>query len=82
MLLEEFLGVGLENFPRRVGDDGVEAAAFIEDFVEFEAPVEGLQGLDVGDGEIALFRLAFLAFGAVPGGFFKADAGFTPLIEQ
>jgi hypothetical protein len=48
VLLKKLLRLRLENFPRRVGDDRVEAAAFVDDLVELVAPVEWVQRFDVG----------------------------------
>src|SRR5260370_13000716 len=44
ILLEELLRVGLESFPRWVGDDDVESAALaVQNLVELVAPMEGTQ---------------------------------------
>ena len=61
--LEKFLGVRFEDVPRRVGDDGVEATAVDDDFVEFVGPVEGFEGVDVGDAERAFFGFALFTTG-------------------
>ena len=72
----------MEYIPRRIGDDGVKAAAVDDDFVEFVGPVKGFEGLDVGEFEFAFFGFAFLLFGGVPGGLFVGDAEGLELIEE
>ncbi len=82
IFLEEFLGVGLENLPGRVGDDGIETATQVENLVEFETPVERAQRLHVRQGQCAFVRFAGFAFGNIPTGLLEFDAAAVPLVEQ
>ncbi len=74
MPLKKFLFIYLEYLPRWVGDDGIKAAAFVDDLVEFVAPMEGRERLDVGQGERVLDWFAFLVFRVVPSGLLELDA--------
>src|SRR5579863_3052859 len=82
MLLEEFLGVGFENLPRRVRDDNVEAAAAVQNFVELIAPVERLQGADIRQLDGAARWLAPFASFFVPNGLFILDAEVGELLQE
>ncbi len=81
VIFEELLGVGLEDFPRRVGDDRVKAA-FDEDPVKLVTPVERLEGLDVFELQGALFRPASGIFLAVPCRLLVPDAEQVAFGEQ
>jgi len=82
VLLEELLGVGLEDLPRRVRDDGVEAPSLVEDLVELVAPVEGFQFVEVVQAKRAFLRAAGLALLVVPGGLLVPDAHVGELCLQ
>ena len=80
--LKELLGIGFENLPRRICDDGVKPALLIYNLVELKAPVERFEGFDIRDFQCTLYRLAFGILLLVPRGLFILDAEMGKLIEQ
>ena len=83
VLLEKLLGIRLESFPRRVGDDHVEAAALaVQNPVEHVAPMEGAQGANVGGLELPLGRFPQFALLRIPGGLFVLDPEPAKLFQQ
>ncbi len=67
LLGEELFGLGFENLPGRIGEDDIEAAATVDDLIEFVAPVEAAQSFKVGEFDRAFLRLAFGVLLFVPG---------------
>lgn len=87
MLEEKLLAVRFKYFPRRIGDDGIEAAApslayRLHYFIKLVGPVEGREGFEVFEGDLVLLGLALGAFLRIPGGGVELDAELMELGEE
>ena len=58
VLLEELFGIRFEDFPRRVGDNGVKPSPLLQNLVKLEAPMEGLEFFNILVRNISLFWLS------------------------
>ena len=77
---KKFFGLGFKNLPRRVGDDGIEAAAPVHDLVKFIAPMKWGKPLDIGLQQGSLFDFTCHIFCRVPSGLFKHNTQALKLL--
>src|SRR5208282_3257206 len=82
MVQEKIFAIRLEDFPGRVGNNGVEPAAVVEDFVELESPVKGMLILDVVCLQGALPGPSDSIPRLVPSRLFIFDTETIELVEQ
>ena len=79
---EELFGLRLENFPGRISDDDIEAAALVHHSVELVAPVERTQLCNIAHAKGTFLRFALGLFRIVPCCRFIFHAEVVELIQQ
>src|SRR5262249_45279021 len=74
VLLKELLFIGLEDFPRWIGNDRIKSSTFVEYLVELVSPMKWVEARNILCGQIPFLRFALCPILFIPRRLFILDS--------